>query len=208
MTTTGALLYYAENNTVNNNELSDSENGIFASHSTNNHLTRNCIFNNSIGTTLMFDAYNNTIIHNNFIDNNQSLRIRDTTNIFDNGIEGNYWSDYSGEDINSGPYQNETGSDGIGDTPYVIDGENQDDYPMMHPYGFFPWDVTGDGYVGIDDIVGVAQQFGESSSSPEWNSKYDITGDSYVGIDDIVAVAEHFGAQNMSLLSVYTSSTF
>ena len=57
----------------------------------------------------------------------------------------------------------------------------------------FPWDVTGDEYVGIDDIVAVAEHFGQAPAHPNWDSKYDITGDDYVGIDDIVAVAEHFG---------------
>jgi hypothetical protein len=47
---------------------------------------------------------------------------------------GNYWSDYRGVDLYSGPYQNETGSDGIGDTPYVIDENNVDHYPLMNPW--------------------------------------------------------------------------
>ena len=55
------------------------------------------------------------------------------------------------------------------------------------------FDITGDGYVGIDDIVTVAEHFGEDPSSPNWNPKCDVTGDDYVGIDDVVAVAEHFG---------------
>jgi hypothetical protein len=55
------------------------------------------------------------------------------------------------------------------------------------------WDVTGDGYVGIDDIVEVADHFGQDPGHPEWNPKYDVTGDNYVGIDDIVEVAGHFG---------------
>ena len=49
---------------------------------------------------------------------------------------GNYWSDYTGVDEYSGPYQNETGSDGIGDTPYVIDENNQDNYPFMSKNGW------------------------------------------------------------------------
>jgi len=47
---------------------------------------------------------------------------------------GNYWSDYTGGDFHSGPFQNITGSDLIGDTPYVIDGSNEDRYPLMNPY--------------------------------------------------------------------------
>jgi len=38
---------------------------------------------------------------------------------------GNYWSDYNGTDANH---------DGIGDTPYVIDTKNADNYPLMTPY--------------------------------------------------------------------------
>jgi len=36
--------------------------------------------------------------------------------------------------LHSGPYQNETGNDGIGDTPYVIDENNRDHYPLMNPW--------------------------------------------------------------------------
>jgi hypothetical protein len=61
---------------------------------------------------------------------------------------------------------------------------------------YFPWDVTGDDYVGIDDIVAVAEHFGTAPGDPDWDPKYDINGDNYVGIDDIVSVAEHFGEQD------------
>jgi hypothetical protein len=67
---------------------------------------------------------------------------------------------------------------------------------VREPSKHFPWDVTGDGYVGIDDIVEVAEHFGQDPLHPDWDPKYDITGDNYVGIDDIVAVAEHFGEQD------------
>ena len=54
-------------------------------------------------------------------------------------------------------------------------------------------DVNLDGYVGIDDIVAVAEHFGTMPGDPNWNSIYDINCDNYVGIDDIVETAEHFG---------------
>ena len=43
---------------------------------------------------------------------------------WDKGEVGNYWSNYNGTDANS---------DGIGDTPYIIDANNIDHYPMMKP---------------------------------------------------------------------------
>jgi hypothetical protein len=62
--------------------------------------------------------------------------IGDCINVWDDGYPsgGNYWSDYTGVDLYSGPYQNETSSDGIGDTPYDIDENNVDHYPLMKPW--------------------------------------------------------------------------
>jgi hypothetical protein len=59
------------------------------------------------------------------------------TNTWDNGYPsgGNYWSDYTGSDAKSGPNQDQSGSDGIGDTPRVIDFYNKDNYPLMEPWG-------------------------------------------------------------------------
>ncbi len=55
------------------------------------------------------------------------------------------------------------------------------------------FDVTGDDYVGIDDIVETAEHFGAQPGDIKWVPIFDINRDHYVGIDDIVAVAEHFG---------------
>lgn len=48
-------------------------------------------------------------------------------------IGGNFWDDYNGKDEYSGPVQDIAGSDGIGDTPYMIDFYNEDAYPLMEP---------------------------------------------------------------------------
>jgi hypothetical protein len=45
---------------------------------------------------------------------------------------GNFWSDYHGLDLYRGIYQNETGSDGIGDVPYFISQNHTDRYPLMN----------------------------------------------------------------------------
>jgi len=47
-----------------------------------------------------------------------------STNYWDNGTKGNYWSDYHGSDANR---------DGIGDTAYYLYENNQDNYPLMKP---------------------------------------------------------------------------
>jgi len=80
----------------------------------------------------------------------------DSRNIWDNGYPsgGNYWSNYNGTDLYSGPCQNVTGSDGIGDTPYVIDANNQDNYPLMKPYSGL-YDI---GIIGIITSKAVVDQ--------------------------------------------------
>jgi len=78
---------------------------------------------------------NNIIYHNNFFDT-LLPPITSYPNVWNDSYPsgGNYWSDYTDNDTLSGPYQNETGSDGIGDTPYVIDENNQDNYPLIEPW--------------------------------------------------------------------------
>lgn len=92
------------------------------------------------------NSSNNRVYHNNFINNTKQVHdvswdfpwIPPSINIWDDGYPsgGNYWSDYTGVDEKSGPNQDQPGSDGIGDTPYVIDVNNRDGYPLMSP---FPW---------------------------------------------------------------------
>ncbi len=104
----------------------------------NNSFFYNNILGNQIGVRII--GKNNKLHHNNFINNTkqvQALVIESYNNLWDNGYPsgGNYWSDYTGVDLYSGPYHNETGSDSIGDSPYVIDANNVDRYPLMNPWG-------------------------------------------------------------------------
>jgi len=84
----------------------------------------------------------NYVWSNNFINNSRSLYNYGSITILnsDYPIGGNYWSEYNGTDMYSGPYQNESGSDGIADTPYIPDsmGHVVDHYPLMHPILEFP----------------------------------------------------------------------
>jgi len=51
-------------------------------------------------------------------------------NFWDNGREGNYWSDY----LLRYPNAAQIDSTNVMDTPYVIDANNQDNYPLMNRY--------------------------------------------------------------------------
>jgi len=109
----GIGLYYCSNNTVSGNNATANSYGIYLSSSSNT-----------------------TLYHNNFMNNTHQAYSFNSNNTWDNGYPsgGNYWSDYNGTDLYRGPHQNETASDGIGDTPYSIDGNNRDNYPLMQPW--------------------------------------------------------------------------
>ena len=51
------------------------------------------------------------------------------TNFWDNAAVGNYWSDYQ----TKYPNATEIGNSGIGNTPYIVDANNIDHYPLMKP---------------------------------------------------------------------------
>ena len=134
----------SSNNTVSGNTATaNNYTGISLEFSSNNNtVSGNNVTANSEGIYLG-DSSNNTIYHNNFIGNfaQTSVDSASVGNAWDDGYPsgGNYWSDYNGTDLKSGPYQNVTGSDAIGDTPYVIDANNTDSYPLMGVYyEFFP----------------------------------------------------------------------
>jgi parallel beta-helix repeat protein len=119
------------------NVLTDSFAGVYLSGSANdNNIVGNQITNNDYGVYIGSSACDNVFYHNNFVNNTQQVVCGPLTNTWDDGYPsgGNYWSDYAGADSLSGPYQNRTGSDGIGDTPYYIGSNNTDNYPLMGPF--------------------------------------------------------------------------
>lgn len=121
---------------VASNEVYDNIHGISIGQSTNITITENNVVSNQIYGIPLHLAIGVVIHHNNIIDNPfQAKDDMADENEWDHGYPsgGNYWSDYVGVDQFSGPNQNLPGSDGIGDTPYVIDADSQDDYPLMSP---------------------------------------------------------------------------
>lgn len=92
---------------------------------------------NGVGVRLV-ESTGVRVDHNNFLGNTvQAADDRGTENAWDAGHPsgGNYWSDYGGSDNCSGPLQDICpGPDGIGDTPYPIDANSRDSYPLMATY--------------------------------------------------------------------------
>ncbi len=117
----GILLEYSNNSVITDNIITNTMDGLSLLFSHNNTIVSNTIEDNELG---LFFGYSNsnTVYYNNFINNTEQADVMDSQNIWDNGAEGNYWSDYEGEDLNG---------DGIGDTPYVVDKDNRDNYPIV-----------------------------------------------------------------------------
>jgi parallel beta-helix repeat protein len=134
----GIYLYrHSDNNLIKDNNISSNDlDGIrIYYYSNNNILSNNSIsYNKGHGMNVTYSSEGNLIYHNSFIDNTISAydeSYRD--NQWDNGYPsgGNYWSDYTYNDKFYGEFQDIFGSDGIGDTPYQIDPETIDNYPLI-----------------------------------------------------------------------------
>lgn len=132
----GGWIEDSANNTIATNSFAGNYRGFIFESSGYNMFTNNSVANNTMGI-FSLNTLNNTIYHNNFIDNtNHVVFLMDVSDIWDNGYPsgGNYWDTYSGADIYSGPYQNETGPDGIGDNPLNLSPTNVDNYPLQDPW--------------------------------------------------------------------------
>ena len=135
----GIWILWSDSNTVTNSVFENNAwYGIYLWGAKHNVIHANTILANRwYGLRASYYSQDNIVYHNNFIDNNTPAFVTDyMANIWDDGYPsgGNYWSNYTGVDLHSGPGQNEPGSDGIGDTPYIIDGNNSDRYPLMQPF--------------------------------------------------------------------------
>lgn len=130
----GIFILSSSNNFIIGNEISrNQQDGIRINLSGKNIISNNKIFENQI-YGMSFSSENNVVYHNNIINNTIQAYEFNGNNIWNLShlYGGNYWSDYNGPDNYSGPYQNLTGSDEIGDTPYIFEGII-DHYPLFNP---------------------------------------------------------------------------
>jgi len=150
------ILLLSHCNSIKRNNITANGDGIqlgdlFEGAADYNTISENNITANDPSILIEGGSSHNEFYHNNFIDNTPPMIIYTvvnetvvgTENIWDDGYPsgGNYWSDYEDTDQFSGLYQNETGSDGIGDTAYIIEEfknvSNIDYYPLMGMFSDF-----------------------------------------------------------------------
>jgi len=134
------LIDGSNNNKILSNTIMSNWDGIQLFDSLNNTFHSNAVRNNFRGIVLSW-SFNNRFYYNKFVDNTRHIwdnswdqgSVKPSINTWDDGYPsgGNYWSDYTGADLFRGTNQNVTGSDGIGDTPHLIDANNKDRYPLI-----------------------------------------------------------------------------
>jgi parallel beta-helix repeat protein len=136
------LVYSSNYNDIYGNNITNNGGGIYLRDSIKNNISKNNITNN--GESICFwNSSSNKFYHNNFIGNTQQVLVVEfgdipmsaSTNFWDDGVsEGNYWSDYEDRYLNA----EEIDESGIWNTPYVINENNQDNYPLISPWSKIP----------------------------------------------------------------------
>ena len=178
---------------IYNNTIAYNDNyGIYMDYDTPSHpCLWNCIFGNTfIDNNVQFlwhisqsydsgDNYWNSTVKLGYYN--------DTGSPFDNYV-GNYWSDYTGSDLNN---------DKIGDTTYGIDGvAAEEDYsPLIEQWQNYELilcgDVNCDGNIDFGDVVAVRNHwFYGFSLSSGWAG--DVNRDGNIDFGDVVAVRNHW----------------
>lgn len=114
---------------INQNHLVDNQYAALVfKNTTDCVVTQNNVINNYCFFDIWHNSLNNVFYQNNFVGNWTGTLDKALGSKWDNGYEGNYWSCYTGIDLDK---------NGVGDSPFLIDafsGE-KDNYPKLSPFG-------------------------------------------------------------------------
>lgn len=103
----GLLLKEISDGSIENNDFSRNTVGIYAEGANRLSIKNNLFHNNGKAMDIKGNCIDNKIIQNDFVGNTFEVLTNSKSNL--NHFEGNYWSQYSGYDLNK---------DGIGDVPH------------------------------------------------------------------------------------------
>jgi parallel beta-helix repeat protein len=132
----GIMLFNSAENAVNSNNILNNTFGVWFLNSNDSTIVGNNISSNAQYGVRLWNSSTNTFFHNNFVDNLVKNVEQPTNtsilNLWDNGVEGNFWGDY-GVSANV---------DGIGSRPYVVEQRmfgiyGQDSHPLTGQYSEF-----------------------------------------------------------------------
>jgi len=135
VSTVGIDIVGGSSNKIIGNKLENNSDGLTFSHTQDNIIAGNNVTANhgwfiEIAWGISFiDSSNNVIFNNNFIDNRMQVYTEDSTNKWDNGEKGNYWSDYT----SIHPNATEVDGSGIWNIPFFINEVNIDGFPLTEP---------------------------------------------------------------------------
>lgn len=195
------LLNTTDTKIIDNNVAANNGHGILLVYSSSNAIVGNNITANNYYGIYLYYSSNNMFCDNNIIDNTHQVYSEQSVNIWYDVYPsgGNYWSDYVDVDSHSGQYQNKTSGDGIWDHPYVIDANNQDDYPLVRPFWYWSspilGDVNKDMKVDGKDVVFIVSHWSLSIGNPRYDPLYDldVPKDGRIDGKDLAIVAKCFG---------------
>jgi parallel beta-helix repeat protein len=140
----GIYVSTSSSNIIKNNSITNNGYGLFLDSTvfeyvigyqptdntvTGNIVTGNTVANSSTAGVYSDESEDNLFYFNNFVNNNQQVYSVNSTNVWDNDVGGNYWTDYAGKDLNK---------TGFGDVPYVVDKNNRDNHPLIGLFSDFP----------------------------------------------------------------------
>lgn len=132
----GLNAYRTQDVLVVGNLFVDDGSGVRFLNVTNATLSRNEVLGSFTDGANVTGSSGVRAFHNTFSGNaNNAVDANPAGDAWDGGYPtgGNYWSNYVGLDRYSGPGQNISGPDGIGDTPYLFNVNAVDRYPLMTP---------------------------------------------------------------------------
>jgi parallel beta-helix repeat protein len=112
----------ANHNIILRNNITVNEHGLELKLSSNNTLRYNNVTGNNGTGIILVESSNNLICQNNFVNNGLHVSNDGSINTWDANSKGNHWDNYTGTDINN---------DGLGESPYIIDEFNRDNYPLI-----------------------------------------------------------------------------
>jgi parallel beta-helix repeat protein len=176
----GVYLFESCNNTIADNMVATDNGILFSTYCEHNIVAGNTVITNNTQKLCLYlyTCSNNMFYHDSFIYLSAPVYNVNSINSWNNSFqEGNYWKNYAGA------YNQTTG---IGLTPYSIDANNKDNYPLRNPY--IPGDANHDGRVNMTDADMIGDAWLSLEGELNYNPHADFNMDKIISIKDATII--------------------